>query len=342
MTGQATSVGPSLRHENVPFDAATQSFAFDGKTSYVQYAAQAQGYDDFSISLEFLTNLSCGWSSDWWPNGCGLVGGKLSYWNTADFGVSIGAGRVHFGVEGTTILSSLAYDDGMWHSVWATRSSETGSLLLVVDGVQVASGVSTTGTLTKAPFIYVGTIHSAAAGDAGVYLKEMHFEGSIRNARLAPLPPPPPNSPAPPGWPVMMADGTADTHMDIQFIDIGSGRLSGTGTLDAVAFQVVRANQDVRFQIYRPVGGNVYRLVSESQVVYPDSTGEHGYNLDTPLAYQDGDYIGWVHTGKGTFPFVTGQGGNVRWKAGVESVGSDIDFNGQDARIYGYRVTLSK
>ena len=90
----------ALRHENVPFDAATQSFAFDGKTSYVQYAAQAQGYDDFSISLEFLTNLSCGWSSDWWPNGCGLVGGKLSYWNTADFGVSIGAATARVSSRG--------------------------------------------------------------------------------------------------------------------------------------------------------------------------------------------------------------------------------------------------
>jgi hypothetical protein len=135
------------------------------------------------------------------------------------------------------------------------------------------------------------------------------------------------------------ADGTPDGASAIQFIDIGSGPLSGTGTLDAVTFRVARANQaGLKFQIYRPVGGNVYHLVSESQpMASMGAITQH--NLETPLAYQDGDYIGWVHTGQGTFPF-TGQGGNVRWRYGIEAVGSDIDFNGQGARLYGYRATL--
>merc|ERR1719183_2163835 len=133
--------------------------------------------------------------------------------------------------------------------------------------------------------------------------------------------------------------GGPDGASAIQFIDIGSGPLTGTGTLDSVTFRVQREHQaGLKFQIYRPVGGNVYHLVSESEALASmGAITQH--SLASPLAYQDGDYIGWVHTGQGTFPF-TGGGGNVRWRYGIEPVGSDIDFNGQGARIYAYRATL--
>jgi len=134
-------------------------------------------------------------------------------------------------------------------------------------------------------------------------------------------------------------DGGPDGASAIQFVDIGSGPLTGTGTLDSVTFRVSRADQaGLKFQIYRPVGGNVYHLVSESEAL-ASMGGITQHSLASPLAYQDGDYIGWVHTGQGTFPF-TGGGGNVRWKYGIEAVGSDVAFDGQGARIYGYRATL--
>jgi hypothetical protein len=133
--------------------------------------------------------------------------------------------------------------------------------------------------------------------------------------------------------------GTPDSASAIQFIDIGSGPLTGSGTLDSITFRTVRPNQaGLKFQIYRPVGGNVYHLVSESESLEgPNAISQR--NLAAPLAYQDGDYIGWVHTGQGSFPF-TGDGGNVRWKYGIQPVGSDINFDGQGARIYAYRATL--
>jgi hypothetical protein len=137
------------------------------------------------------------------------------------------------------------------------------------------------------------------------------------------------------------AAGTPDGASAIQFIDLGSGPLTGSGTMDAVTFRVNRAGQaGLKFQIYRPVSGNTYNLVSESQALEGDAQGAIAqHNLASPLAYQEGDYIGWVHTGQGTFPF-TGNGGNVRWKYGIEPVGSNINFDGQGARIYGYRATL--
>jgi len=133
--------------------------------------------------------------------------------------------------------------------------------------------------------------------------------------------------------------GGPDGASAIQFIDLGSGPLTGSGTLDAVTFRVARENQaGLKFQIYRPVSGNVYHLVSESEAL-ASMGGITQHTLANALAYQDGDYIGWVHTGQGTFPF-TGGGGNVRWRYGIEPVGSDIDFNGGGARIYAYRATL--
>jgi len=135
------------------------------------------------------------------------------------------------------------------------------------------------------------------------------------------------------------SEGTPDGASAIQFIDIGSGPMTGSGTLNSVTYWTARANQaGMKFQIYRPVSGNVYHLVSESEAL-ASSGGITQHNLATPLAYLPGDYLGWVHTGQGTFPF-TGAGGNVRWRYGIEPVGSDIDFNGQGTRTYAYRATM--
>lgn len=59
-----------------------------------------------------------------------------------DFGVSLGAGRVAFGVAvGTaakTIVGTTAIDDGAWHHVAATRRAATGELAVYVDGIRDA------------------------------------------------------------------------------------------------------------------------------------------------------------------------------------------------------------
>ena len=134
--------------------------------------------------------------------------------------------------------------------------------------------------------------------------------------------------------------GVPDGAAAIQFIDLSFGSFGGSGKLTSVSYYVARANQaGMKFQIYRPVSGNTYHLVSESETLASPSTGRDSHTLATPLDYQAGDYIGWVHTGQGTFPF-TGAGGSVRWRYGIMPVGSDIDFNGAGTRTYAYRAGL--
>ncbi|HRE30224.1 MAG TPA: LamG domain-containing protein [Anaerolineales bacterium] len=66
-----------------------------------------------------------------------------------DFGLSLGAGRVAFGVttgQGSrTIVGTTDLRDGAWHHVAVTRNLTTGQMRLFVDGVQEASATGPTG-----------------------------------------------------------------------------------------------------------------------------------------------------------------------------------------------------
>jgi Concanavalin A-like lectin/glucanases superfamily len=63
-----------------------------------------------------------------------------------DYGVSLGAGRVAFGI-GTatggdyTIVGTINVTDGLWHHIAVTRRPTTGRLEVYVDGVRDASGI---------------------------------------------------------------------------------------------------------------------------------------------------------------------------------------------------------
>jgi len=134
--------------------------------------------------------------------------------------------------------------------------------------------------------------------------------------------------------------GVPDGASAIQFIDLTLGGMSSSGQVTSFSYYVARANQaGLKFQIYRPVSGNTYHLVSESEVLASPSTGTDSHVLATPLDFQAGDFIGWVHTGQGTFPFEGGSG-SVRWKYGIEAVGSNINFDGAGARKYAYLASL--
>ncbi len=60
-----------------------------------------------------------------------------------DWGVALGGGHVAFGVavgaSGYTLLGATAIDDGAWHHVAVTRTSDTGALAIYVDGRRDAS-----------------------------------------------------------------------------------------------------------------------------------------------------------------------------------------------------------
>lgn len=140
----------------------------------------------------------------------------------------------------------------------------------------------------------------------------------------------------------IVSTGSADGASAIQFIDLGAGAFESSGEVRSVSFFVARADQrGLKFQIYRPVRGNTYQLVSETEPVRNNQANSIvTHELARPLQFQAGDYIGWVHRGQGTFPF-RGGGGSMRWTYGIESVGSNINFDGQGQRIYGYEVSYS-
>jgi hypothetical protein len=136
-------------------------------------------------------------------------------------------------------------------------------------------------------------------------------------------------------------EGVPDGASAIQFIDIGAGAMPGAGQMASVAYSLARANQQgLKFQVYRPAGGNDYDLIMESDALDTSGSGTKRIHLATPLEFQAGDYIGWVHTGQGTFNF-RNSGGNVRWKYGIEAVGSRINFNGQGPRVYSYEANVA-
>lgn len=136
--------------------------------------------------------------------------------------------------------------------------------------------------------------------------------------------------------------GVPDTATAIQFLDIGAGAMQSSAQMASVSYRLGRANQGgMKFQVYRPAGGNNYDLIMESDALDTSGSGTKMIQLATPLEYQAGDYIGWVHTGQGTFNFNGNHGGNVRWKYGIEPVGSRINFNGQGTRVYSYEANMA-
>jgi len=136
------------------------------------------------------------------------------------------------------------------------------------------------------------------------------------------------------------SSGDPDGASAIQFIDIGAGAMQNAGQMASVSYSLSRANQaGMKFQVYRPAGGNDYDLIMESDALDTSGSGTKVIQLATPLEYQAGDYIGWVHTGQGTFSF-RNSGGNVRWRYGIQPVGSRINFDGQGPRVYSYEANM--
>ncbi len=118
-----------------------------------------------------------------------------------DFGVSLGAGRVAFGVAvgatASTIVGTTAIDDGAWHHVAVTRRATTGELAVYVDGVRDAYAPSgpvgdvsyrvgrTTSYPASDPYLVIG----AEKHDAGAlypsfrgWLDEIRISSSVRYA----------------------------------------------------------------------------------------------------------------------------------------------------------------
>ncbi|HEX7861437.1 MAG TPA: LamG-like jellyroll fold domain-containing protein [Verrucomicrobiae bacterium] len=91
-------------------------------------------------------------------DGIGLVDASST---TPGFGVTLGNGRVLFGVNdanSTTLLRSDAITNDQWHHVSARRGWESGELTLFVDGLPVDSGIGSTNLLDQLADITIGAL----------------------------------------------------------------------------------------------------------------------------------------------------------------------------------------
>ncbi|MBN1890631.1 MAG: Ig-like domain-containing protein [Thermoflexales bacterium] len=117
--------------------------------------------DDFSIAFWFKSSQVAGSDDQWWQ-GMGLVDGEVAGLAN-DFGVSLGAGRVLFGVGNPDVtIRSENVADGEWHHVAATRDKESGRIRLYVDGLSVASDYydNSTASLASPPSLRIGSLQT--------------------------------------------------------------------------------------------------------------------------------------------------------------------------------------
>jgi len=133
------------------FSTANSAIAFTaGTSSGTLPAALATAVsNDFSIGYWFKTTMSASANTQWY-GGVGLVDAEVCG-GTNDWGTAlIDGGKVCMGIGNPdiTIKSTIStYNNGAWHFVTATRNKAAGTIILYVDGSQVAT---TSGTNTSA------------------------------------------------------------------------------------------------------------------------------------------------------------------------------------------------
>jgi hypothetical protein len=134
------------------------------------------------------------------------------------------------------------------------------------------------------------------------------------------------------------ARANMSTATDIQVVDT-SKQFLVAGSIKSVRFFVghPQIHPDLRFQVYRNVRDNIFRLIDESPAIACPSVGVVTYDLPNPITVQRHDYIGWSHLGPGAIPY--DEGGNVvRWKRGRQGRNVNISMNRSAARTFSYEV----
>lgn len=130
-----------------------RGFVLNGTNSFV--SIQRQIADDFTIEfwVKVATNVTGGANETDWRQGMGLVGTAND-----DFGVSLGNGKVLFGVGDATVASNTPINDDLWYHVVATRKKSTGAMRLYLDGGNGGPTVGTgnTNTLNASPQLLIG------------------------------------------------------------------------------------------------------------------------------------------------------------------------------------------
>ena len=134
---------------------------FDGAGSYLQIPRSVS--NSFTITLWVRTTATAG-TGQWW-SGKGLVDGEVGG-TFDDFGVVLLGNKAGFGVGNpdTTISSTSAINDGLWHHVAAVRDAGSGLMQLYVDGVLQASAAGPSGPKMSPPSLRLGSLQAAYSG----------------------------------------------------------------------------------------------------------------------------------------------------------------------------------
>jgi len=83
-----------------------------------------------------------------------------------DFGVSLVGNKAAFGIGNpdTTISTTSAVNDGLWHHVTATRDSVGGAMNLYFDGALQATTTGPQGAKAAPPALRIGSLQTGVAG----------------------------------------------------------------------------------------------------------------------------------------------------------------------------------
>jgi hypothetical protein len=158
---------------------------FDGTTGYVQIPRCIS--NSFTISFWMKTTATAS-TGQWWA-GKGLVDGEVSG-TVDDFGVTLVGSKVALGIGNpdTTILTTNAVNNGLWHHVAATRDAVSGQMQAFIDGALQASTNGPTGTKAAAPALRIGSIQAGYAGGffPGI-IDDVQLFGRVFSAAEIPL-----------------------------------------------------------------------------------------------------------------------------------------------------------
>lgn len=147
------------------------SFFFNGSTAVTIPRRVAA---DFTLETWIKTNNPGAANETDWTQGAGIIAND-------QFGLSLGNGKIMFGVAGTTITSTATVNDDNWHHIVATRVAATGTLALYIDGVEVpATANGPTGTLDAGASLLFGRL-----GPTGTFYTGELDEIKIYNQTLS-------------------------------------------------------------------------------------------------------------------------------------------------------------
>jgi Concanavalin A-like lectin/glucanases superfamily len=178
LNNSGTDVGPNTYNATLSLTTGTTNRFNAANTAIALTAGLSSGtlpiglvtatQNDFSIGFWFKTAMTGATGAQWY-SGTSLVDGEVGG-VTNDWGISlIDGGKVCFGVGNPDITiksTTSSYNNNAWHFVTATRNKTAGTIILYVDGVNVASSSGINTGILNAPAV-IGLGRSSAVSSGG-------------------------------------------------------------------------------------------------------------------------------------------------------------------------------